>query len=241
MFLFGAGILWSINSNANSTPYRVAQLQDTSFNFDFTLKELRGQSQFPVDLRRGSAKMSGKAKFALLNSSAVNDLFFGNTKTAGLLLSALAEAGTIPSSTPWTVTVANAANFDTDLGVQYAAGGYLTKVASSPATGQYSVAAGVYTFASGDAGKGVLIDYLYTATTGGNRIALTNNLMGNTPTFMGVWTAQIGGKTCTLKLNQVASSKFDLALKQEDYGLPDFDINAMDNGTGSLGTFSIAD
>lgn len=49
-----------------------------------------------------------------------------------------------------------------DAGVTYVAtGAALTAVASAPATGQYSVAAGVYTFAAGDAGKAVVVNYGY--------------------------------------------------------------------------------
>lgn len=50
-----------------------------------------------------------------------------------------------------------------DAGVTYAAtGAALAAVASAPATGQYSVsAAGVYTFAAGDAGKAVVVNYGY--------------------------------------------------------------------------------
>jgi len=53
-------------------------------------------------------------------------------------------------------------------------------VASSPATGQYSVntATGIYTFASGDTGASVLISYTFTAATTGTQLNITNQLMG---------------------------------------------------------------
>jgi len=47
----------------------------------------------------------------------------------------------------------------------------LTKAASAPAAGQYSVAAGVYTFNSADANKAVLISYTYTITGTGQESA----------------------------------------------------------------------
>ena len=88
----------------------------------------------------------------------------------GQKLWAYNEAGALPSSSPYTYTTANAANFDGDLGVVYAASGLaLIKVASAPAVGQYSVSAGVYTFSSGDAGKALLVSYSYTQTSGGSR------------------------------------------------------------------------
>ena len=46
--------------------------------------------------------------------------------------------------------------------MSYAAtGAPLTPVAGAPGSGQYSVAAGVYTFSAGDAGAAVLISYGY--------------------------------------------------------------------------------
>lgn len=72
------------------------------------------------------------------------------------------EAQTIPA-TPFQVT-ANAPNgpWAVDQGVTFANGGAaLAPVSGTPATSQYSVANGVYTFAAGDTGKGVLISYSY--------------------------------------------------------------------------------
>lgn len=69
----------------------------------------------------------------------------------------------IPATAPFTVTPAlNGGSFISDGGVTYSNLTPLTKVQSSPAVGQYSIsAAGVYTFNSGDAGKGILISYTF--------------------------------------------------------------------------------
>lgn len=242
MLVFGAGNLYGINTSANSTPQKLAVLQDSAFDFSFSMKELRGQGQMPIDIRRGSGKLTGKAKFASINGKVLNEMFFGQTASTGLLLSAVAEPGAIPA-TPFQVTVVNGATFDTDLGVVWATTGLpLSKVASAPATGQYSVsAAGVYTFAAADTGKAVLIDYLYTSATGGTKLALGNQTMGVTPTFMGVFTANVGGKIATLKLNQCTSSKFAMATKLEDYSIPEFDFEAMADASNNVGILSVAD
>lgn len=242
MLVFGSGNIYGISAAANSTPMKLGRMQDVAFDFSFNLKQLHGSGQIAADIRRGSGKITGKAKFANLSGKMLNDLFFNQTATTGLLMSAVGEAGTIPA-TPFQVTVANGANFDTDLGVVWADTGLpLTKVASAPTTGQYSVsAAGVYTFASADTGKSVLIDYLYTATTGGTKIALSNQAMGVTPTFMGVFTANVGGKIATLKLNSCTSGKLALATKQEDYAIPEFDFEAMADAANNVGVLSVAD
>ena len=116
-----------------------------------------------------------------------------------------------------------------------------TKVASSPATGQYAEASGVYSFSAGDAGLPVLIDYLYTTATGGTRIALTNQIMGTTPTFMAIFTAHVGPRVATLKLNQCTSTKLAFATKLEDYAIPEMDFSIMVDSSNTLGVLSIAD
>lgn len=85
----------------------------------------------------------------------------GNTIT---LYGSVAENGTIPNTPgPYTITVAHSATFVADVGVTKA-GVAMTKVASSPAAGQYSVAAGVYTFNSADHSQAVVITYTYGST-----------------------------------------------------------------------------
>ena len=240
MLAFGSGNFYGISSAANSTPRKFATMQDVQFDLQFTTKQLYGQNQVAIDIRRGQAKFSGKAKFAQINGSMLNDLFFSQTATTGLLLSAVGETGTV-SATPFTVTVDNAATFDTDLGVVYAATGTpLTRVASTPAQGQYSVAAGVYTFNSADTGAQVLIDYLYTAATGGTKVALSNQSMGTTPTFMGVFSTTASGKNVTLKLNLCTSNKLSLQTKIEDYTIPELDFEVMADASNNIGTLSVA-
>jgi hypothetical protein len=76
-------------------------------------------------------------------------------------LGALAsETRTIPASTPWQLTVNGSATFNCDHKVSFSTGTALTRVASGPTAGQYSVSsAGLYTFAAADANKAVTITY----------------------------------------------------------------------------------
>lgn len=241
MLGFGAGNLYGILAGANPTPRKLAKLQDVSFDISYSMKKLYGSKAMAVDIRRGEMGFTGKAKFAEINGSAMNDLFFSQTSATGLLLSAVGEAGTIPSSIAYTVTVANSATFDTDLGVVYAATGLpFTRVASAPTAGQYSVALGVYTFAAADASMAVYIDYLYTSATGGTKITMSNQDMGTTPNFIGVFTTTVGGKNVTLKLNQCTSSKLAIATKVEDYTIPEMDIEVMADSGNNIGTLSIS-
>jgi hypothetical protein len=97
-------------------------------------------------------------------------LFSGGTKTTGSENVMEDEEDTIPG-TPYEVTVDESATFVEDLGVYNVTNGeWMTKVASSPATGEYSVSAGVYTYAAADEGDLVRACYVYTSASGENLI-----------------------------------------------------------------------
>jgi len=87
------------------------------------------------------------------------------TYWAGFLL--VDEAATIPGTSPYQVQSQEAFVGDPGNpavpGVKFSPSGTaLTKVASSPAAGQYSVdSSGLYTFHSADAGKDILLTYAY--------------------------------------------------------------------------------
>src|SRR5260370_18972429 len=127
---FGAGALWGNRTDVTGSgigPDQFGILQDVQIDWDWTTRELWGQFQFPVDIARGQGKITGKAKFARIFGAIYGDLFFGQTPAAGQLTIAENEAATVPATTPYTATVANAANYVDDLGVFYAA-------AASPGT-----------------------------------------------------------------------------------------------------------
>ena len=163
MFSFGSGVLIGTRTDiANATPINFGLVQEVQLDLQFTAKELYGQYQFPVAIARGQGKATGKAKMARVSGLTFNNLFFGASLVPGQLATAFGEAQSVPASTPFTVSVTNAGQWQDDCGVVYAASGLpLTKVASAPTAGQYSVAAGVYTFNASDAGAAVLVSYTY--------------------------------------------------------------------------------
>lgn len=239
-FGFGSGLLYAQRSDiAAQGPLRFGAFQDMALSFTGDIKELFGQNQFALDVARGKVKIEGKAKFAQISAPMQNAIFFGGTITTGQLLSSYQEAGAIPASTPFTVTVTHAGTFDTDLGVHLLSdGSALTKVASGPTTGQYAVSAGVYSFAAADEGVNVLIDYTYTATTGFT-MSSGNPLMGNTPKFAATFTQQYGGNVTTIKMPNCVGSKLNLPTKLDDYVMEEFDFQAF-AGTGSPITITTA-
>src|SRR5215469_1186787 len=248
--LFGAGALWGTRSDTTGSgigPDQFGILQDVQIDWEWTTKELYGQFQFPVDIARGQGKITGKAKFARIFGAIYGDLFFGQTPSSGQLTVSENEAATIPATTPYTVTVANAANYADDLGVFYAgganAGQRLTRVTTPSAAGQYSVnlATGVYTFAAADASASVLVSYLYAPSTG-KKLVVTNQLMGFTPTFKATFYTQkstLGVPAgLALVLNACTATKLSLPTKTDDYEIQEFDFSAFADASGAIGTLS---
>lgn len=155
------------------------------------------------------------------------------------------ELDTIPTSSPFTITVTSAATFDVDNGVTYTtgtnAGQLLINVPSGPATGQYSVnsTTGVYTFAAVDNTRGVAISYTYVNSTRGRTITLTSQLMGYAPTCrMDFWN-NFRAKMIGIRLNSCTLGSWSYPSKLEDFWVSDvaFDAN-LDSGSNLGKIFS---
>jgi hypothetical protein len=238
---FGSGSFWGVDSGANPTPGRFGELQDVGVDFSFNLKELYGQKSFPATVARGLGKIACKGKLARFQGRILNSLFFNNTKAAGQVSVAADEAGTV-GTTPFQITVSNSANFVDDLGVRNAATGIpLVCVAAGPTTGQYSVSAGVYTFAAADTGIAMKIDYTYTVAATGEKISIVNNATGLAPNFKGVFTQSYNSLRQTLVLNACVSSKLSIASKLEDFNMKDFDFAGMADSAENIGTWSLGE
>lgn len=240
MYQFGSGTLWGVptsgNLGPNPAPQKFGTLQDVSVDFSADVKELFGQNQFPDFVARGKMKITGKAKAGRIVGAMFNQLFFGQTQTAGMKSYANDEVHAVPASTPYTVTVTNSAMFSEDLGVRYSATGIqLAKVTSGPTVGQYSEAAGIYTFAAADASAGVLISYNYTSAATGLTVAINNQLMGYAPVFEVHLAGLFNNSQFAIKLFSCVSTKLSIATKQDDFTVPEFDFSAFANAAGQVG------
>lgn len=241
MFVFGSGILQGFRTDIpNSTPVNFGLVQDVTVDWSFDLKEGYGQYQHPVVLARGKAKVTAKAKMLRASGIAIGTLFFGITPTVGQVATSFAEQQTV---TAGSATVANAATFLLDYGVVYQLGGLpLAKVASAPAVGQYAVSAGgVYTFNTGDNAKAVLISYGYGIAGSGQKLIITNQLMGSTPTFSANFYSTFQGLPVTISLPNCASSKMGFSGKLDDYTYPEMDFGIYSDPQNNIGTWSFAE
>lgn len=261
MYLFGSGFLYGVPTAdasgaaiVNPTPILFGTLQEVSFDFAFENKMLHGNLQFPVAVGRGKGKIGGKAKVANINAAAYSSMIFGGAPTANIIAAVNDVTGKAIPTTPFTITANTSAPTATtiqipssgvwlrDLGVRDAVGNPMTRVASAPATGQYTVAAGVYVFNTADAAKVVYISYEYTATdTLAKQFTLTNQAMGYAPTFMAVLSAPFNGKNFHLRLPACISNKLGLAFKNDDFVIPEFDFDAFADSAGIVATFAMSD
>lgn len=244
-YAFGSGNLFGVRTDiANATPTQFGVVQSVDLDFDFSLKELIGQYQAPVAIARAGLKITGKAAYAKISAADFNNVFFGQTLSTGGVLAAINEAGTIPAVSTYTITVANAASFVKDLGVNIAATGVpMTRVASAPAAGQYSVneATGVYTFAAADASKAVIISYNYNTASGASKVTLVNQLQGAAPTFQMTLAESFDSKVVNVTLNACVAGKLSLPLKNQDFTVPNLEFQAYADAAGAIGTITVTE
>lgn len=239
--LFGAGRFFGINSVSNPTPTRPQTVQDQSIDFKMATKSLFGEERLPVAIAVGEVTITGKVTMGANNSRLFADLVFAEAQAAGQINEADKEAWAIPA-TPYQVTVSNSAYFLTDLGViNKTTGQVFVCVPSSPITGQYSVAAGVYTFAAADTATNVAISYLYTVASTGMEIVVTNSLMGPAGSFAGTMVMPYGAEQDVFTFNNCITQGAGISTKSGDYAKPTFDFMVSTDSSDTLGTMSFAE
>lgn len=240
--LFGPGIAVVTRTDVTpSTPVNVGLVNEVSYDLKGTTKQLFGQNQYPVLVARGTIKASGKIKAAVASGRALNDAFIGGTWTAGTQYAMQTTAATPIPTTPFqiTPTVPSSGTWDVDLGVLNSATGVpMTKVTSAPAAGQYSVAAGVYTFSSADqvSGVSVIISFAYHYATGaaGQFQIVTNQPIGTTPTFQLDFQTILYGVTWYVRFYNCIMSSYALNHKLEDFAMPEFDFEFFSNAANQI-------
>lgn len=234
---FGAGIIFATpeagDLPVNPTPQQVGIIQDISLDISGDIKSLFGQYQFPVDSAVGKREIKGTFNFAQITNQFLNQLFFADTITTGVIATVYQEPHTIPT-TPFEVTVTESAMWVVDQGVINTTTGVgMTLIASgTPATGEYKVAAGVYTFATADSGTGVLISYGYTDAADGTTLVTSNHEMGYGPVLnITIPFFYEGMGKFAINLPNCRVGKISLKTKVDDYMTISTDFSAF-SGAG---------
>jgi len=238
---FHSGSLFAKDPSTNGT-IQVATLQEVSFDFKSTNKELFGENQFAEAIGRGNSKISGKAKTGRFNGALLNTVFFAQPASsiatqANLL--GLAEAHVVASAT---VTATNGANFVEDLGISLADGTPLKRVVTVAGADQYSVneTTGVYTVDASLNGSTLKMSYLYkTTATGAGTLTINNQPAGEAPTFRAIFCQKFQSKTLTLILNALVAESLGFGFKMEDFAMPDMAFAAQADTNGVVGSLSM--
>lgn len=231
---FGAGILFATPVGGqlpvDPTPQEVGIIQDISFTISGDIKELFGQFQFPVDSAVGKRTIKGTFNFAQLTNQFIYQAYLGGTATLapGIIEPIYREPHTVPA-TPYMVTVTGSANWVADLGViNQVTGLPLINIGTgSPATGQYVVAAGVYTFAAADTTIPVTISYTQTAVSTGTTLTSGNAVMGSGPILSVTVPFLYQGNKMTFNFPNVRLGKIDVKTKLDDYLMMSSDFSAF--------------
>ena len=242
MFVFGSGVL--IGTPQGGAPINFGLAQEVTLNVAATTKALYGQYNFPVAIGAGTRKMTGKAKLARLSGQALGSLFFSISPTTGSTLTQFGEAGIVPASSPYTYSALNRATFSLDQGVVYATSGLpLKQVAASPGLGQYTAAAGIYTFSAADSGAAVLVSYTYANAAAGESIAVATQLIGPTISFSAnlFATDPTTGRQFSVLLYNCVAEKLALGTKLEDFVLPELDFQCFANAAGQVCQLNFGD
>ncbi len=242
MYVFGSGVL--IGTPSGGSPINFGLAQEVTLNVATTTKALYGQNNFPVAIGSGTRKMSGKAKLARVSGQALGNLFFGVNPSAGGLQTQFGETTSVPAVSPFTYSTNFHATFVADMGVVYAATGLpLKAVPTAPAVGQYSVAGGIYTFSSADAGAAVLTSYTYSVTGSGESIAVVSQPVGPSITFSANLFASdpTTGKQFSLYLYNCVAEKLSFGTKLEDFVVPEFDFQCFANAAGQVCQLNFGD
>ena len=249
---FGSGQLFALpgafsGGVFNASPVWFATLQDVDVTIDATIKELRGQFQFPDDTAISDKKITWKAGTGRFSIDTWNNLYFGDTISTGSNSGGTGAGGGVPqvqestTLTSTTYTVTHSATFTQDMGVIYGSNLQMfQKVTGVPTVGQYNVSAGVYGFNATDNNKAILVSYRYGITTG-RVLVVQNHVQGWGPTFEMLlsqpYQELTAGIPNYLDLYACKAGKLAAPLKRADYLISDFEGQAFANAAGFVGEF----
>lgn len=246
---FGAGRAFLTGNYANPTPARAFVPQSQSIDFKRKTESLFGERQLAVAVGAGEMEVTGKVEYGKINPRIVSDILFGDGQTTGSFLEADKEAATVPGASTYVVTVANAANYQFDLGVVNATTGviYTCVAPGSEVAGlSYSVVTsgankGKYTFAAGDANANVQISYGYGNTGIGSTVVLGNQMQGQTGSFQAVHVLPWGMQQDMFVFYNCIAGSAGISLKKSGFASNTIDYTAAVNANDQLGLAAFAE
>jgi len=247
MIQFGAGVLigtQTIDASGNAvtvpSPIQFGILQDVTIDESFESKLLYGANQYPVAVGRGKGKVDIKAKAALINAELFNTFVYGMASLGSTYENVYEDlTGTSIPTAGTTVTPTSAtANVVADLGARDGNGTPYRRVTGTPTGGQYTYSGGSWIFSDIDGGidKKVFINYAYSSTgvASAKSITVVNLPMGYSPFFTVDLRSSYQGKTMYFRYPNATSSKLSMTWKNDDFTVPEFDIECFADANGNI-------
>ena len=270
MFGFGAGRARLITNGATGAPtgqaVELGVVGSASVDLKVDLKELRGAYRYPIAVADGKGTASGTVSFMQFWPQTLASILGGTLAigtTATVPTAVIDEQGTIPAVTTFTVTLAQAASMvvGSEI-VSVVVNGsptFYNRSSSAPVSaltagvtqGTYSIAAGVMTFATADAGLLIKTSYLYynavvhSGSTPGfadnSSVALKQIGMNTASTFqltlIGIGKNIYNNATqqFILQLNACLAPSLKINYKLDDFTDLALDFWAFVDATGTLG------
>lgn len=244
--VFGPGILIASRTDITiPSPVNVGFVQEFSLESAVTVKQLFGQKQYPLAAARGTIKVTGKFKAAVLSGLAWNAVMFGMTALSTGNIQWNIDSTFTTSTVALTLQVGSSLTFEADLGLRYAATNLpLQRVSTgAEATGKYSITTGspgLYNFVAGDQGVAIKATFTNTNTASGQTLAVTNQLIGTTPTFQLDYYTNLNqptSKPFIVRLFSCVSSKHMIASKLEDFVMPEVDFDLFADNSDRVYNF----
>lgn len=240
-FVFDSGSLY-VTPPDGGAPVRIASLKDVTVEVarENVLHRVNTFT-FPTKAGLGHMDLTCRARSAIFDAQEMIRLWLAATPSAGSVLTQDLERHTIPASSPYTVTVAppNSGTWSEDLGAILSADGtVLARVSGTPSAGQYAVSAGTYTFHAAQAGLGVALSYLYTASSG-TTLDLSQPTRGLAPTCTAVLSGQHAGKQVSLRLRSVVIDMASMPLAVDRFSVHDLKMHGTADAQDRVLTLSV--
>ena len=187
---FGSARLWG--ATAGGIGLRYDKLQEVDIDFSTTLKEAFSEGNYAFATADGQRSISITGKHYMMDLASLAVELGGSAPAANSVGYVIDEAGAVPATSTYTYTLTHSATATapvsiivgvTTSGITNPVSYSIVAAGSEVAGASCSYAAGVLTFAVGDAGSALKVTYEYGVTTTGLVTNVVNTFQNSAATF----------------------------------------------------------
>lgn len=249
---FGPGFCWVSGLGMSGSRTLLGNLKSVKLTMDPTIKTMRGSNQVAMYAGTTEYKFSGSAEFenlstAILMVSGLTQLASGGAAALSIVPTMDDASLTISTNTMTITGMTDCLMVRTPIALgALAAGSQMTKVASGPTTGQYSVSGAAITFAAADVtswgSAKPLVTWLKPATTDLGKISVINAPVQQTPYLAIEALAVFDGKYRFHQWPRCIATKLPELEGKDDFAKNKLEFEVLaDPNTGVVGTISLTE